>query len=59
MSLNKVYFYVNIFFADGAGVRILEQNFWADSLARQKRSWVVIPIGRTSWVTIMLLVSRI
>jgi pimeloyl-ACP methyl ester carboxylesterase len=33
----------------GAGVKILEQDFWADSLARQKHSWVVIPTGRTSW----------
>ena len=36
--------------SDGAGVRILEHSFWAESLPRQNKSWVVIPSGRTSWV---------
>ncbi|KAF9228756.1 alpha/beta-hydrolase [Gyrodon lividus] len=33
----------------GAGVDILTQSFWADSLMRQKYAWVVIPQGRTAW----------
>ncbi|KAJ4488323.1 hypothetical protein J3R30DRAFT_3696095 [Lentinula aciculospora] len=37
----------------GAGVDIFAptplESFWAQSLPRQKRSWVVIPSGRTSW----------
>lgn len=33
----------------GAGVDILNQSFWADSLPRQDRAWVIIPSGRTSW----------
>ncbi|KAG1749124.1 uncharacterized protein EDB91DRAFT_1235611 [Suillus paluster] len=33
----------------GAGVEIITQTFWADSLPRQDRAWVVIPSGRTSW----------
>ncbi|KIM87649.1 hypothetical protein PILCRDRAFT_815224 [Piloderma croceum F 1598] len=33
----------------GAGVKILEQSFWADSLPRQQHSWVIMPTGRTSW----------
>ncbi|KAH7909149.1 hypothetical protein BJ138DRAFT_1090031 [Hygrophoropsis aurantiaca] len=33
----------------GAGVDIFDQRFWADSLARQMHSWVVMPSGRTSW----------
>jgi len=31
-------------------VDITSQTFWADSLPRQDRAWVVIPSGRTSWV---------
>jgi hypothetical protein len=38
--------------SDGAGVRILERSFWANSLRRQQHSWVIMPIGRTSWVAI-------
>ncbi|KAF8556922.1 hypothetical protein OG21DRAFT_1505960 [Imleria badia] len=33
----------------GAGVDILAQSFWADSLPRQKYAWVVMPQGRTAW----------
>ncbi|PFH45661.1 hypothetical protein AMATHDRAFT_200381 [Amanita thiersii Skay4041] len=33
----------------GAGVDIIQQSFWADALPRHGHSWVVIPIGRTSW----------
>ncbi|KAH7889966.1 hypothetical protein F5I97DRAFT_1848975 [Phlebopus sp. FC_14] len=33
----------------GAGVDILTQSFWADSLMRQKHAWVVMPQGRTAW----------
>ncbi|KAJ8596145.1 hypothetical protein M405DRAFT_871487, partial [Rhizopogon salebrosus TDB-379] len=33
----------------GAGVDIVSQTFWADSLPRQDRAWLVIPSGRTSW----------
>ncbi|KAG1883042.1 hypothetical protein F4604DRAFT_1740396 [Suillus subluteus] len=33
----------------GAGVDIINQTFWADSLPRQDRAWVIIPSGRTSW----------
>lgn len=33
----------------GAGVDIIDQTFWADSLPRQDRAWVIIPSGRTSW----------
>jgi hypothetical protein len=35
---------------DGAGVDITRNGLWADALARQARSWVVVPTGRTSWV---------
>jgi hypothetical protein len=34
----------------GAGVDILSTKLWQDALPRQKRSWVVVPSGRTSWV---------
>ncbi|OAX43816.1 hypothetical protein K503DRAFT_730813 [Rhizopogon vinicolor AM-OR11-026] len=33
----------------GAGVDIVTQTFWADSLPRQDKAWVIIPSGRTSW----------
>ncbi|KAI9568965.1 hypothetical protein HD554DRAFT_2254838 [Boletus coccyginus] len=33
----------------GAGVDILSQSFWPDSLLRQKYAWVVMPQGRTAW----------
>ncbi|KAG1819476.1 uncharacterized protein BJ212DRAFT_1445932 [Suillus subaureus] len=33
----------------GAGVDIVNQTFWADSLPRQDKAWVIIPSGRTSW----------
>ncbi|KAG9318168.1 hypothetical protein JVU11DRAFT_244 [Chiua virens] len=33
----------------GAGVDILTQSFWPDSLPRQKYAWVVMPQGRTAW----------
>lgn len=33
----------------GAGVDIIDQTFWTDSLPRQDRAWVIIPSGRTSW----------
>ncbi|KAF9234792.1 hypothetical protein BU15DRAFT_65421 [Melanogaster broomeanus] len=33
----------------GAGVEVLTQSFWADSLMRQKYAWVVMPQGRTAW----------
>jgi len=42
-------------FLDGAGVDIIDQTFWADSLPRQDRAWVIIPSGRTSWVIYILL----
>ncbi|KAL4065302.1 hypothetical protein J3A83DRAFT_4436701 [Scleroderma citrinum] len=35
----------------GAGVDILTTSFWADSLPRQKHAWVIIPMGRTEWVS--------
>lgn len=41
----------NSFLLDGAGVNILNQSFWPESLRRQKHSWVVMPTGRTSWVS--------
>ncbi|KAI6110086.1 hypothetical protein F5141DRAFT_1215536 [Pisolithus sp. B1] len=33
----------------GAGVDILTQPWWANSLPRQKHAWIVIPQGRTEW----------
>ncbi|KAI6129123.1 hypothetical protein EV401DRAFT_2194488 [Pisolithus croceorrhizus] len=33
----------------GAGVDILTQPWWANSLPRQKRAWIVMPQGRTEW----------
>lgn len=38
---------------DGAGVDVLGsmRNFWIEALPAIKRSWVVIPTGRTSWVS--------
>jgi hypothetical protein len=35
---------------DGAGVDILQQDFWVLSLPKNKYSWMVVPTGRTSWV---------
>ena len=35
---------------DGAGVDIFKLPFWAESLPRQQRSWVILPSGRTPWV---------
>jgi len=35
---------------DGAGVDVLKQPFWAESLPRQQRSWIIMPSGRTPWV---------
>ncbi|KAF8964119.1 hypothetical protein BDZ97DRAFT_1758215 [Flammula alnicola] len=34
---------------DGAGVDILGQDFWVKSLPSNKLSWMIVPIGRTSW----------
>jgi hypothetical protein len=34
----------------GAGVDIFATTLWQDALPRQKRSWIVVPSGRTSWV---------
>ncbi|KAJ6606577.1 hypothetical protein DFH09DRAFT_1242069 [Mycena vulgaris] len=33
----------------GAGVDIISQAFWIDSLPRQNHSWLVAPSGRTPW----------
>ncbi|KAI0048234.1 hypothetical protein FA95DRAFT_1540157 [Auriscalpium vulgare] len=33
----------------GAGVDILGMPFWEQAIPRQKRSWVIMPTGRTSW----------
>ncbi|KAF8078159.1 hypothetical protein FPV67DRAFT_1603782 [Lyophyllum atratum] len=33
----------------GAGVDIFEQQFWTQSIPRNKHSWLVFPSGRTSW----------
>ncbi|THH31747.1 hypothetical protein EUX98_g2437 [Antrodiella citrinella] len=33
----------------GAGVDVINMPFFAEALPRQKRSWVVIPAGRTAW----------
>lgn len=33
----------------GAGVDVLKQPFWAESLPRQQRSWIIMPSGRTPW----------
>lgn len=33
----------------GAGVDILQQDFWIRSLPKNKYSWMVVPTGRTSW----------
>ncbi len=44
---------------DGAGVDIVDQTFWADSLPRSPHSWFVLPSGRTSWVRISLLLHPI
>ncbi|KIK95035.1 hypothetical protein PAXRUDRAFT_780281 [Paxillus rubicundulus Ve08.2h10] len=35
----------------GAGVDVLTQSFWADSLMRQTYAWVVMPQGQTAWVS--------
>jgi hypothetical protein len=36
----------------GAGVDIFGQSFWQEALPRQKHSWIVVPSGRTSWVSL-------
>ncbi|KAF8503727.1 hypothetical protein F5888DRAFT_1864250, partial [Russula emetica] len=33
----------------GAGVDVLKQPFWVESLPRQQRSWIIVPSGRTPW----------
>ncbi|KDR81373.1 hypothetical protein GALMADRAFT_263657 [Galerina marginata CBS 339.88] len=33
----------------GAGVDVLVQEFWAQSLPDNKASWMIVPTGRTSW----------
>ncbi|KAJ7470355.1 hypothetical protein FB451DRAFT_1038083 [Mycena latifolia] len=33
----------------GAGVDIISQAFWIDSLPRQQHSWLITPSGRTPW----------
>ncbi|KAJ7093157.1 hypothetical protein C8R44DRAFT_399607 [Mycena epipterygia] len=33
----------------GAGVDIISQSFWIDSLPRQQHSWLITPSGRTPW----------
>ncbi|CAL1703964.1 unnamed protein product [Somion occarium] len=33
----------------GAGVDIFAQDFWPQALPRQQYSWIIMPIGRTSW----------
>jgi hypothetical protein len=35
---------------DGAGVDILDTNFWQEELPRNDESWIVVTTGRTSWV---------
>jgi hypothetical protein len=37
---------------DGAGVDILSQDFWMKSLPTNRRSWIISPTGRTSWVSL-------
>ncbi|KAF8626190.1 hypothetical protein AX15_005070 [Amanita polypyramis BW_CC] len=33
----------------GAGVEVMRQTFWVESLPRQQHSWILVPTGRTSW----------
>ncbi|TFK46034.1 hypothetical protein OE88DRAFT_1729383 [Heliocybe sulcata] len=33
----------------GAGLDIFDQPLWAESIPRQKTSWIILPTGRTSW----------
>jgi hypothetical protein len=35
---------------DGAGLDIFKQPFWPEAVPRQRRSWVILPSGRTPWV---------
>lgn len=34
---------------------IFSMSFWADSLVPQKHSWLIIPSGRTAWVSYSML----
>lgn len=36
---------------DGAGVDVVDQTFWAESLPHNNLSWTILPSGRTSWVS--------
>ncbi|KAG5637712.1 hypothetical protein H0H81_003476 [Sphagnurus paluster] len=38
----------------GAGVDIFGQQFWTQSIPRNKHSWLVFPSGRTSWARIIV-----
>lgn len=38
------------FSLDGAGVDIMHQRFWIQSLPKNHCSWLIAPTGRTSWV---------
>ncbi|KAI0670663.1 hypothetical protein C8Q78DRAFT_1070204 [Trametes maxima] len=33
----------------GAGVEILEHDFWIRAIPRQEHSWIITPTGRTAW----------
>ncbi|TFK25060.1 hypothetical protein FA15DRAFT_687246 [Coprinopsis marcescibilis] len=34
----------------GAGVDIVEMDLWANAMPLNKRNWILMPAGRTSWV---------
>jgi len=38
---------------DGAGVDIIQEDFWVKSLPNNWASWIIVPVGRTSWVNLL------
>lgn len=36
---------------DGAGLNVLDLAFWECAPPRQARSWIILPTGRTEWVS--------
>ncbi|GJE86814.1 hypothetical protein PsYK624_028970 [Phanerochaete sordida] len=38
-----------LLFLHGAGVPVLDLNFWLCAPPRQRHSWLVVPTGRTEW----------
>ncbi|KAF9557681.1 hypothetical protein CPC08DRAFT_774315 [Agrocybe pediades] len=42
----------------GAGVDILGDGFWVTSLPDNGASWILVPTGRTSWVSIFIYASE-